>query len=385
MLAIVACLTIAQGRTAKTLTPESLRATVEKLASWRTRNTSSSELNEVADWLAGEYRKIPGMQVEIMRYQIRKGPRIPADKDVVEVVATLPPNKPEQPGIVLMGGHIDTINMGRGEDPMTARAPGANDDGSGSAATLDVARFLADKPRSHTLVFAGFSGEEQGLLGSEALAARAEREGWRVDAVLSNDMIGNSHNLAGQVDDRHVRLFSEESPKHNSRELGRWIEWLNRTKGDRRFGVKLVFRPDRFGRGGDHTPFNRHGFNAIRLVEMHEEYSRQHTPNDLPDAMDFDYLARNAKLNALAVETLANAGLAPSGVRVDRRQNHDTMLTWRTTPGTRYMVYWRDTTEPTWTHWKEVGDVGQIEFKMLSKDENVFAVGAVGGVPIEAK
>jgi Zn-dependent M28 family amino/carboxypeptidase len=270
-------------------------------------------------------------------------------------------------------------------DPMTGRAPGANDDGSGVAATLDTARELASLPRSHPTMFVAFSGEEQGLLGSEALAMHAAEEHWDIDAVLSNDMIGNSRDLLGRSDPHHVRLFSEESPRHQSRELARWIEWLDRTEGARRFGVKLVFRADRFGRGGDHSSFNRHGFTAVRFVDVYEEYTRQHTEKDLPEAMDFDYLSEVARLNALAMRHLANAAPQPTAVKVDRHQSHDTRLTWKGLPGERYIVYWRETTEPTWTHWKEVGAVESAEFPKVSKDDNIFAVGAAGGIPVPAQ
>jgi hypothetical protein len=205
-----------------------------------------------------------------------------------------------------------------------------------------------------------------------------------LEAVLSNDMIGNSADLSGQSDAHHVRIFSEESPRHQGRELARWIEWLQRTSGTKDLRVKLVFRPDRFGRGGDHTPFNKQDYTAIRVVDMFEEYSRQHTEKDLPEGMDFDYLARNARLNLLAMTRLGNAGPPPTRVREDRRQNHDSLITWQATPGVRYRVYWRDPTDPTWTHSKLIGTVDHIEFKLLSKDENVFAIGAEGGIPVIA-
>jgi Zn-dependent M28 family amino/carboxypeptidase len=364
------------------LTPASLKATVEKLAGWHTRNTSTPELSEAADWLADQYRAIPGAQVEIFRYRIHPGPRVPVEKEVVEVLTRFAPNLPEQPGIIAMGAHLDTINMKA--DPMTGRAPGANDDGSGIAATLDVARDLSQKPHSHPLLFIAFSGEEQGLFGSEALAAHAAEESWNLEAVLSNDMIGNGANLLGQEDRHHVRVFSEESPAHHSRELARWIEWLQRTEGQKGFEVKLVFRADRFGRGGDHSSFNRHGFTAVRLVDVHEEYSRQHTEADLPEGMDFDYLSRNAHLNDLVIRNLANSGPAPTDVKVDRRQSHDSHLTWKVSPDVKYIVYWRETTEPGWTHWKEVGSAGEASFPMVSKDDSIFAVGAVGGIPVPA-
>ena len=362
--------------------PAALRATVEKLASWQNRHTASKGLEEAAEWIAGEYRKIPGAKVEIMRYPIVKGPRVPEDKETVEVLCRLEPTADPLPGLVIMGGHMDSINM-LGPADVTLRAPGANDDGSGAAATLEVARAMASRPRRHPMLFVAFSGEEQGLLGSGALAARAKKESWPVDAVLSNDMIGNSRNGTGRHDDKHLRVFSEAVETHQGRELARFIEWLQRTEGQKGHSVKLVFRRDRFGRGGDHTPFNNAGFTAVRLTEMVEDYTHQHTPNDLPEHMDFPYLARNAMVNLLTVDRLANAGVAPTRVRIDRKQSHDTTLTWTATPGTSYVVYWRDTASGTWEHAQKVGAVATIRLD-VDKDNTEFAVGAEGGIPVPA-
>jgi Zn-dependent M28 family amino/carboxypeptidase len=371
-----------------TIKPESLQATVEKLASFNTRNTLSPTLTDAAEWLASEYRKIPGLQVEVMHYIAPKGRRVPEDKDVVEVVAVLPGKSDRR---VLIGGHIDSLNLK--VDPATGRAPGANDDASGVAVALEAARTMAATQWENTLVFVAFSGEEQGLLGSKALADRAVKEGWKIDAVLSNDTVGSSGNLAGQKDTKHVRVFSDEfdptpprddRPAHNSRELARFIEFVTRNSVPG-FGVKLVFRADRFGRGGDHTPFAQAGFSAVRFVEVHEEYSRQHTPDDLPEHMDWNYLANVARLNIAAMTSLANAGPAPSNVRVVMDQSHDTHLTWEPTQETKYAVYYRETTSPVWDKRIEVGEAKETIVKGVNKDDHVFAVGSVNGVPVVAR
>jgi hypothetical protein len=356
-----------------------LRATVERLASWPNRNTNNPALTEAAEWIAAEYRKVPGLQVEIMRYRIERSARVPEAKEVVQVVATLPGETSRR---ILVGGHMDTINMREGT--IDSPAPGANDDASGTAVALELARILAKRKWRQTLVFVAWSGEEQGLLGSRALAKRAKEEKWAIDAVLSNDMVGNSRNNLGQSNARQLRVFSEESEAHNSRELARFIDWNSRGR-IRGFAPKLVFRRDRFARGGDHTPFNQEGFTAVRLVEVHEEYARQHTKDDLPAAMDWRYLANSARLNLLTMATLANAGEAPEEVRVDRAQGYDTRLTWKGTPGTRYVVYWRETTSPLWEKAQEVGAVSEVVVPKVHKDDHIFAVGAVGGVPVEAK
>jgi len=358
-----------------------LRATVEHLASMQTRNTSSAGLKEACDWIAGEFRAIPGLQVEVWSYPVVASRRVPKDTTAYEVIATLP-GKTDR--TVLVGGHIDSINMTNGADPLTARAPGANDDLSGVALTLELARLMSRDKWNQTLKFVAFSGEEQGLLGSAALAKRAKDEKWALEAVFSNDMVGNSSNKAGQKDDKRVRCFSEEGETHESRELARFTEWVVRS-GVKGHSVKLVFRKDRFGRGGDHSSFVANGFTAVRLVEVYEEYSRQHTPDDLPGAMDFDYLANNTRVNLCAMASVANAALPPTEVKVVRDQSHDTSLTWKSQPGVKYAVYWRETTSPVWESMKVVGDVDKVKIPLVDKDDHVFAVGAVGGIPREAK
>lgn len=366
------------------VSPERMRATVEKLASWPTRNTSSPHMREAADWLAAEFRKIPGVEVELMPYKIEKGRRIPEDKEVVQVVAKL---KGADERIVLVGGHMDTIVLDG--DPLTARSPGANDDASGVALALELARVMAQHKWQHTLMFVGFTGEEQGLLGSRALAQRAKTEGWKIDAILSNDTVGSSSNKSGQKDAKRIRVFSDAPDPRNenpqqSRELARFIEWVTRDKV-KDHGIKLVFRRDRFGRGGDHTPFSEAGFNAVRFIEVHEEFTRQHTVDDLPEHIDWQYLAQNARINLSAMAALANAGAPPENVKVDTRQGHDTRLTWTVTAGTRYVVYWRDTASAVWEGSREIGEAGEATIEKVNKDDHFFAVGAVGGVPVAAR
>jgi Zn-dependent M28 family amino/carboxypeptidase len=371
------------GAMTKEISADRMRATVEKLASFNTRNTNTPGLTEAAEWVAGEYRKIPGLQVEIMRYTAPKSRRVPEEKEVVQVIAQLP-GEDEQ--LVMVGGHLDSVNLAA--DIQTGRAPGANDDASGTALALEIARVMSKRKWKHTLMFVAFSGEEQGLLGSTALAKRARAEDWKIIGLLSNDMVGNSGNNSGQKDTKRVRVFSEEAPTapkpaHQSRELARYIEFLTRSNKD--FNVKLVFRKDRFGRGGDHSPFNDQGFNAVRFVEVHEEYSRQHTLDDLPKYMDWAYLSNVARLNLIAMSSLANADSPPSDVRIDRRQGHDTTITWKASQGVKYVVYWRETTSPTWQASRNVGAANTATIAKVNKDDHVFAVGAEGGIPVEAK
>ncbi|MFI5385963.1 MAG: M28 family metallopeptidase [Fimbriimonadales bacterium] len=374
-----------------------LRANVEKLASWHDRNTNNPTLDESAEWIADEYRKIPNMQVEIWRYPVRKGPRVKEDKEVAEVIATLSGATDRR---ILIGGHLDTINMSQTQaDPSTQwtlPSPGADDDASGACMALEVARVMAQRKWNQTMVFIAFSGEEQGLFGSDALAKRAKAEKWKIDAVLSSDIIGSSKNLQGYSDSHHIRLFSEELapgarnaqgdilPRHNSRELARFIELATRDRV-RDFNVKLIFRSDRFGRGGDHTSFNRQGFNAVRFTEPYEDYTHQHTEFDLPQYMDWNFLANVTRINLIAAMELADAQEPPTNVRVDRAQSHDSHMTWEGPVTQEYAVYWRETSNPTWQFSKRVGPVTSTIIPKVSKDDFVFAVGAVGGIPVEAR
>lgn len=361
-----------------------MRKEVEYLANFPTRNTNTPHLTVAAEWMLERYREIPGIEAELWPYKVVAGRRIVADKEVVEVVASLKGSTDRR---ILIGGHLDTINMSQGADPFTSKAPGANDDASGTIVALELARAMAQVPHKNTCMFAAFTGEEQGLLGSRALAQRAKAEGWKLGAVLSNDMVGNSSNNHGQKDDRRVRVFSDEpsteNPTANSRELARFVEWITRgrVKG---FAVKLVFRADRFGRGGDHTPFHQAGFPAVRVVEVHEEYSRQHTDADLAKAMDWKYMANCARINLLAYASLANADEPPTNVRVVRDQGHDTTITWKATPGVCYAVYWRETTSPIYQEVAHAGEVDKFTVKKVNKDDHVFAVGAEGGCPVVA-
>jgi hypothetical protein len=358
-----------------------MKEVVAHLSAMPNRNTNNSTLTDAAEYIAGQYRKIPGLQVEVMHYTAPRNARFPVEKDVVEVVATLPGQTDRR---VIIGGHFDSINMTERTN-LNAIAPGANDDLSGMSQAMECARIMAGRKWKNTLVFVAFSGEEQGLFGSRALARRAKAENWKIDAVLSSDIVGSSESLNGQSDKHHVRVFSEESTKHNSRELARFIEWNSRGK-IRGFGPKLVFRLDRFQRGGDHSSFNLEGFTAVRFTEAFEEFSRQHTKEDLIKYVDFNYLANVARLNLLTAATLADADSPPTEVRMDPRQAHDTIVRWTPAPAQTYVVYWRETSSPTWLGSQEVdAGKGEVTISKINKDDYFFAVGAKGGVPIEAR
>ena len=355
---------------------DSLRQTLTHLSTYPTRNTNTPELEKAAEWVASEFKKIPGLRVELMRYDVKKGRRVVADKSVFQVVATLPGESDKK---VIVGGHLDTINLTG--DPLTAIAPGINDDGSGVALTLECARILSQKRWRNTLVFVAFSGEEQGLFGSGALAERAQKESWKIEAMLNNDTVGASQGPGKLKDKKRVRLYSEESTDHNSRELARFIEWETRGKV-KGFSPWLVFRKDRFQRGGDHTPFNIKGFNAVRFVEAIEYLTHQHTDKDTLEGIDFDYLANVVRLNLISLSSFASAADAPTNVRYDAKQAHDTIVRWNSQPGVSYRVYWRESSSSVWQGMVEAGEKNEVIIKGKNKDDHVFAVGAVGGVPI---
>ncbi|MHB8635200.1 MAG: M28 family metallopeptidase [Fimbriimonadaceae bacterium] len=393
---VIALAALALAAPAMNVDESRMRMLIEHLAAINTRNTNTPELEQAANWVADEFRKIPGLQVELFKYAIHRSPRVPTDKTVVEVVATLPGQTNHR---VIIGGHLDSINMTRGADLYTARAPGANDDLSGVALTMEAARLMSLRRWNDTLVFVAFSGEEQGLLGSAALARYAKAEDWQIDGVLSNDMVSNSADNLGQRDDRNVRVFSEDSPENQSRELARYIEWLENTRKEDLFfdanlarkrttrpahAVKLVFRRDRFGRGGDHSSFNNEGFTAVRFVEVYEEYTRQHTPFDLPDHVDYRYLANNARVNILAASALADAPRPPTHVHVVRDQSQTTTLTWQGPADGSYVVYWRETTSPVWES-AHVVTGNKAVIAKVNKDDHIFAVGSPGGIPVLAQ
>lgn len=363
-------------------------ATVERLAGYPTRHTLSETIWQVAEWLADQFKHIPGMEVEIARYVAPAGPRVPLDAEVPQVLAWLPGRSGRR---ILLSAHLDSLNLvgtsgpGDFERVIQNRAPGANDDASGIAVLLEAAHQLALMPREHTIVFAAFTGEEQGLLGAKWLARTAQSAGWVVDAMLNFDTVGSSSNLQGQRDPYHVRVFSEDSPMHGSRELARWQEWL--TRGAIRhpdgmpFRTRLVFRRDRLARGGDHSPFNDFGFSAVRFTECHEEYSRQHTPEDKPEYMDSAYLACVAQSCVASAYALANAAPAPSGLVLDSSQGHTTRLAWQEGPSEVVRVFARETTSPVWQEVYEV--IGEHEVVLdHSKDDFEFGIASDLGVPV---
>ena len=290
-----------------------------------------------------------------------------------------------------VSGHYDTVarredtgsfDWSRWENP----APGANDDGSGTVLTMELARVLAQSGLEFdaTLVFIALAAEEEGLVGATLHAQKAVRDSTRIDAVFNNDIIGNSRGGNGILDSRTVRVFSQGPMDSMSRQMARFI---------RRWGtvyvpgheIRLIAREDRFGRGGDHTAFNGLGFPGVRFSESRENYSRQHEPADTLGGVDFDYLARNARVNAAAVATVALAPPAPEvdggrGPMLGRGESgYAAHLRWRPSPGAAgYRIVWREAWTPDWEHEIYVGPGTEFVLDDISIDDYIFGVAAVG-------
>lgn len=391
---------------------------VRTLAGFGTRNTLSETRSDTRGigaarrWIAAEFGRISDacggcLEVTLQRTVVPGDPttRIREDTEVVNVIAILR-GRTEPDRYVLMSGDIDS-RASDATDPLTD-APGANDNASGMAGALEAARVLtAGGPRAASIVFAGLSGEEQGLYGGAHLAAKARAEGWDVTAVLNNDMIGNIAGIDGVVDNTSFRVFSQAIPVPGhrpegwnyrryggevdgpSRQLARYVERIT----DRYFvnlDALLVYRLDRFGRGGHHTPFNDEGFPAIRIMETHEHYHRQHQDlrvedgvayGDVVEFVDFDHAARLTAVNAAVLHALASAPPAPRNVRIGGAVRASTTLAWDAVAHPElagYRVYWRDTTAPQWSHSRWVGDVTRFTLENLVIDNFVYGVAAVG-------
>lgn len=391
---------------------------VRTLAGFGTRNTLSETRSDTRGigaarrWIAAEFGRISDacggcLEVTLQRTVVPGDPttRIREDTEVVNVIAILR-GRTEPGRYVLMSGDIDS-RASDATDPLTD-APGANDNASGMAGALEAARVLtAGGPRAASIVFAGLSGEEQGLYGGAHLAAKARAEGWDVTAVLNNDMIGNIAGIDGVVDNTSFRVFSQAIPVPGhrpegwnyrryggevdgpSRQLARYVERIT----DRYFvnlDALLVYRLDRFGRGGHHTPFNDEGFPAIRIMETHEHYHRQHQDlrvedgvayGDVVEFVDFDHAARLTAVNAAVLHALASAPPAPRNVRIGGAVRASTTLAWDAVAHPElagYRVYWRDTTAPQWSHSRWVGDVTRFTLENLVIDNFVYGVAAVG-------
>ena len=391
--------------------PERMRADIETMVGFGTRHTMSETRSDTRGigaarrWaqaeLEGVSRACNGCLTIVTPSDTVTGPRIPTPTEIVNVVAIQrgagDPNR-----VIIISGHLDS----RVSDVMnfTADSPGANDDASGVAAVLEAARVLSKHRFDATLVYAVLSGEEQGLLGGKIVADYAQAQGWRVEANLNNDIVGNSEGQSGVRDTTRVRVFSEgtktveteaqeERRRYNggevdssSRNLARFVDGL----ADRylaNFDVEMIYRTDRYGRGGDQVEMLRHGFPAVRISEGAENYDRQHQDlrvedgvhyGDTIEGVDFAYLGQVARLNVVAMAALANAPASPLGVTIEGAVKPDTTVKWQAVPGAAgYRVWWRATTAPQWTHSRWAGSATELVLPGIVIDDYFFGVSAV--------
>lgn len=392
-----------------------LRADVKKLADFGTRHTLSDTVSNTRGigaarrWIKSEFEKTSQacnncLDVFYQSDLVKKGtnPRIVKDVAVVNVVAVQKGSKyPNR--YILMSGDIDS----RISDPTnyTDDAPGANDNASGMAGTLEAARVLSKYTFENSIIYVGLSGEEQGLFGGKGLAAYAKEQGWEIIGIMNNDMIGNIEGVDGVIDNRTFRIFSEPVPpteterQRNARRFyGGEVDGISRQLA--RFIYKttkaympemnpmMIYRLDRFGRGGHHRPFNDAGFAGIRIMEAHENYTQQHqdirTENginygDTFEHVNFPYNAKLTAVNAINLASIAWAPPTPSNVGIGGIVEANARLQWDAVEGAvAYKVYWRDTTSPTWDYSRLITNGTSATLKGIVIDNFFFGVAAVG-------
>jgi len=391
--------------------PSELHAVILRLVGFGTRHTASDATSDTRGigaarrWVEARFGKIGRdcggcLTVDPVTTTVT-GERLSTPTKIVDVLGiqrgTSDPNR-----VVVISGHLDS----RVSDVMntTANAPGADDDGSGVAAVLEAARVLSGYRFPATIVYAVLSGEEQNLYGGTLLAATAKARGWRVEAQLNNDIVGNIHGQSGVIDNTHVRIFSEgtkstETPaeaasrRYNggevdspSRNLARYMAALA-PQVLTNLHVRMIYRTDRFHRGGDQVPMLAAGFPAVRVTEAAENYTRQHQDvrvengiayGDVIGGVDFPYLAQVTRLNAITLASLAWAPPPPAQVKIAGAVTPNTVVSWGSAPGAAgYRVWWRETTAPQWTYSRWAGDGAEYTLDNVNIDDYFFGVSSV--------
>lgn len=403
--------------------PERIADDVRTLVAFGTRHTLSDTMSQTRGigaarrWIEGEFRRISAacggcLEVYTQRTLVDSTGkrRIDVPTEVINVYAVLRGTKrPNQ--YVIMSGDIDS----RVSDPMdrTSDSPGANDNASGMAGVLEAARVLSQYEFDGSIVLAGLSGEEQGLFGGKAMARMAREEDWGIVGVLNNDMIGNITGVDGVTDSRTFRIFSEPNFPDPDERLQTWrrfyggevdgpsrqlARYVHRVTEDYLYDLNpmMIYRLDRFGRGGHHRPFNDEGFAGVRIMEAHENYTQQHQDirtedgvayGDVLEHVDFDYAARLTAVNATTLAALAMAPPAPETVEIGGTVEPAARLSWTPSPGAvGYKVYYRLTTEPQWDRylWVGGGDTTEHTAESLVVDNYYFGVAAVGADGVES-
>lgn len=399
----------------KEISAKNIETSIRKLVSFGTRNTLSEQDNPTRgigaarDWIFSEFQKISAdcgncLKVEKQTFLQPKANRIPEPTNLTNVIATLK-GTTDADRIYVVSGHYDSMCT----SPTDAKcdAPGANDDASGTAAVIEMARVMSKMKFDATIVFMTVAGEEQGLLGATYFAEQALQKKMNIEAMFTNDIIGGVTSFKDAANRQTVRVFSEGVPSNEteqeantrrgtggendsaSRQLARFIK-ESADLYSPKFSVMLVYRRDRYLRGGDHIPFLERGFTAVRITETNEDYDHQHqnvrTENgkfygDTPEYVDFDYVANVTRVNAASLARLALAPARPKNVgMVTTRLGNDTELKWDASPDadvTGYEIVWRDTTSAIWTNSVNVGNVTNFVMKGMSKDNYFFGVRAV--------
>ncbi len=377
-----------------------------KLVSFGTRSTLSDATSTTRgagaarQWIFDELKRSSAkLKVTFDTHQIAQQGRITRNVELRNVMAVLPGKSPRR---IYITGHYDSVNLGAGgqtalnaggANPQGNRdanndneAPGANDDGSGTVLTMELARVFAESGIEFdaTLVFMCWAGEEQGLIGSMAHAQQLAADKVVVDADFNNDIVGNSTGGNGQVDGKSVRIYSLGPEDNANRALARYIERVAALYVPSH-RIRLMAREDRFGRGSDHSSFTANTFPAIVFREANENFARQHSDQDKLEGVDFQYLAQNARVNAASAASLALAPQSPKvmnergAVMLTRNPSgYDSNLQWTAVPSAvAYRIYWRDTWSNSWEHTQIVGNVTQFVLSGLSIDDWVFGVAAV--------
>lgn len=397
----------------KNVSAQRIQADIEKLVSFGTRLTISAQapaaqqgIGAAREWIKSEFERYSKdcgacLEVKTDTFTEPAGERIPNPTEITNVYAVLKGSDPESAKrIVLVTGHYDSRNSDTFDTK--GAAPGANDDASGTAVSLECARVLSKIKFPATIIFLTVAGEEQGLNGSKHFAEMAKQQGWNLEAVLNNDIVGGDRNP--QQDPNVVRVFSEGLPvaandqdvrrirmlggenDSSSRELARYIAGVSRTYATAVHPL-LIFRLDRYLRGGDHYSFNQQGFAAVRFTEYREDFNHQHQNirteggveyGDLPRFVNFEFVAHVAQVNAATLATLVAAPAPPANVRLGTKNLQNTStITWDASPrADTYEVLWRETSSPNWDHVQSVGNVTHATLD-ISKDNVIFAVRAV--------
>ena len=397
------------------ISEERLGNILKKLESFETRSTLSSTtsttrgVGAARQWILDEMRSYsPKLQVSFDAYQVAPQGRITRTVDLRNVMAILPGRSPRR---IYVSGHYDTVARPGGQGasnasggtppadpdartappadpnaPLDNLAPGVNDDGSGTALTIELARVFSQSGIDFdaTLVFMCHAGEEQGLVGARLHAQKAAAEKIPIEAVLNNDIVGNDRGGSGIIDGATIRLYSEGPEDSPSRALARFVQrWGGRYVPSHK--VRPMARPDRFSRGGDHSAYNQLGFTAVGFRESRENFTRQHDVRDTYEGISLPYLAQNARVNAAAAATLALAP-APPSVLNDRNQpmitrapsGYDANLRWTASPGAAaYRIFWREAWGPDWQHELLVGNVTNLVLPNVQIDDYVFGVAAI--------